>query len=239
LFRSFCETASSTKAVSIDGDTMEFDNPTIWKVSIEGAGDNSTKRECFENGHIRIGWDNLEEKLGYDTPIDESETVRSIILDFQDEMEVGDIVLTLRSQDSIDGIGVVTGKYEYDRSYNHYRRKRNVRWIAKNINENILALNGNKKLTLRSVYRLNRITLNDLMPIINKYREESTDTIAPASQEEKNYVFIIDEINRGNISKIFGELITLIENQKRIGMDEEIKVTLPYSKKEFVRLTLL
>lgn len=229
IFKQLCiaaKVASEVAASGADNLLSELnDNPTVWKVSLDGTGDNPTRRECMENGHIRIGWGGYGD-LDFSEDNPDVKEGKQILRAFQNDMKVGDIIVSCWSETETDAIGIVTGDYEYHAEGGNFPRYRDVHWIVKGICHDIKDINNGKRMTLGTVYRLS-IPLNDIIDVITQYapaRQSLTDNV------EKPFVLIIDEINRGNVSKIFGELITLIERDKRIGEDHPITLTLPYSK---------
>ena len=227
IFKKLCEEAE--RPVVKDKQVGIADNAVVWKVSLAGTGDNDVRRECMENNHIRIGWDDYGPVISDETDWSIYNGEGKQILDaYINKMKIGDIVMSCYSSQTIDAIGVVVGDYEFEDKFPNYKRVRRVNWLVKNINENIVEMNDGKTMTLGTVYRLNSITLDNVKSILEKY-----DTSSKMEENDKAYVMVIDELNRGNVSKVFGELITLLEADKRKGRINAESVVLPYSKKAF------
>ncbi|TRO26155.1 hypothetical protein EQ826_12620 [Ectopseudomonas mendocina] len=218
------------------------DDPTIWKISIEEASsDGRTRRYCFEQGEARIGWSgtgDLNQADLTDPALKLGSNDRSSLDSFVRGVEPGDVLVCLGTRKTICAVGVVTGEYEYQQEVpqgvrKDYVHRLPVNWLLKDIDFDITLLNGGVGLTLKTLYPMNRLSWPELKGALQEAGHSLAGESPAAVREKLPYVLIIDEINRGNISRIFGELITLIEPSKRAGAEEALEVLLPYSKKPF------
>lgn len=238
VFKKICEDATF---VGLEDNSGIKSDGRVWKISIEGAHKNASKTYCLANNIVAIGWGNtgdLSTGNKNDYFLYQGKNNQNSLTYFAEEMNEGDLVLCINSNTSIEAVGVITSDYSYIEtglaSRSDYCHQRNVKWLKQGISVGFKELNGNKQFSLPTCYPLDRLSVADVLTHLS-----DNDVVIcrdkVATNKEK-YVLVIDEINRGNISKIFGELITLIEPSKRSGLDpngnendEALSIILPNS----------
>lgn len=148
---------------------------------------------------------------------------------FRNWLKAGDIVVVSKGNSLFRAIGEVTGDYQFaPREGGGYAHRRAVKWLwVDRAGVPVSEIYG-RSFSQKSIYLLDNSDLN--RPALERYiaSQQSTGSGAPES-----FVLIIDEINRANISKVFGELITLLEPDKRLGQQNALRVRLPYSAEMF------
>lgn len=239
VFKRLCDAA---RTQSVQSESGIRNNPRIWKISINGSGSSATKAYCLGHGEARIGWGatgDLQLDLGSSTYYQKLGSGDKGTLEyFAQQMVIGDILLCIHSAGQIGAVGVVTSDYRFEETVpagiiSNYQHVRSVNWLYQDVKQSILPLNDDHQFTLKTVYPMTRFSWAELLGYLEKQDVAPAVPLVLAKEERKPHVLIIDEINRGNVSRIFGELITLIEMSKREGAEEALSVELPYSKKSF------
>ncbi|WP_223468102.1 AAA family ATPase [Massilia soli] len=247
VFKAICEDATARKVVVDEVPDVDVSGNTIWKMSLGNRSEeNYVYEECIEHDRILLGWGH---GIDFSAVKDKADIIRlfaqngtvyttadypvTAVNAFVLGMGVGDLVVVADGNSKFRAIGQITGRYEHlprEEAEDEFSQSRAVRWLkvfAPSTSCNVIMT---KNFMMKAIYRLgaeviDREKLRDLL---------STKAIALHTQQGPDArVLIIDEINRGNISRIFGELITLIEPSKRAGGGEALSVTLPYSKESF------
>ncbi len=230
VFREFCREAENMVSSISASEVPQYDsnpNPRVWKMGLTTSGVPDLYERCRKDGCLRLGWDDIKPD-DVATTDDIKDASRKTLSAFQDEMQPGDFVVSPGGSGDEYGVAVVTGDFEWKPELQAAMRYRSAKWIGGIKKSAFREMNGGKGITLQTIYELSRISASQLV------EELGLVTKAEVKKRERlPYVFIIDEINRGSISKIFGELITLLEPSKRKGEPEELSVTLPYSGREF------
>lgn len=245
IFKIMAERADSYQSFSSESGQLTFDkkivenleNKQFFKMSLGNTANEDDQviyDYCLQNNCIALGWG---QDIDYEGVKDEKDITKLLednggaqssyeifaVKCFILWMKVGDIVFISDGNLKARAIGMIDGDYYYDDNptiyYKHFRK---VKWLAKNVNIPVDQIYG-KQFSQQTIYAM----------YTHLVKKEFFKKTTPGIANIPNHVLIIDEINRGNISSIFGELITLIEPDKRKGGDEFLQVTLPYSKKLF------
>ncbi|MBV2149221.1 AAA family ATPase [Sphingobium sp. AS12] len=176
-------------------------------------------------------WDAIKERWRQDFPdASGNDPNMSQMYAFRINMQIGSLIVISDGNRKFRAVGEITGPYQFVPGTNgEYNHRRSVRWLWHSDESLPRELIYDKELSQVSAYQMNsrHVNWDGLEQIV-----ASGGATATFGTPEP-FVLIIDEINRANISKVFGELITLLEPDKRIGQENALTVRLPYSKQEF------
>jgi 5-methylcytosine-specific restriction endonuclease McrBC GTP-binding regulatory subunit McrB len=248
IFKSLCENAEGYQATKqglaqTDQNKFikeDFSKALFFKMSLGNstiAEDDAIYEYCIKNNVIALGWGGGVDFTQCKSETDVKELVDANNLDksaggfmnyFKLYIKSGNYIIVSKGNYRFRAIGKVTGDYEYRPSaeidYYHFRK---VDWILKDVDLPVSDI-YNKAFIQPSLYKLTQDNIK-----FNFFEQFKSEKKIQIDTIKRNYVLIIDEINRGNVSQIFGELITLLEEDKRKGNKEELLATLPYSLKPF------
>lgn len=248
IFRRIAKRAEASEGRARNDDILSIGDKQVFKMSIGNTNDPDEAHlfeEAIEGGYTILGFDDIDwspelyaersailNKLRDEYPderiVGNSARVKAPYA-FRNRVRLGDIVVVSKGNRLFRAIGEFIGDYEYHpRPEGDYAHRRNVKWLwvdRKGVSAPDICPHG---FTQLSIYGFDKNSLN--IPVI-EWHMNSASKENPTESEP--FVLIIDEINRANISSVFGELITLLEPDKRIGKTNEIKVRLPYSGEVF------
>lgn len=240
IFKQICNNAKKIEVKNTFAE-IDFTKTRVFKMSLGEKGKDADYvfDYCVDNEVIALGWGGSKDFSKCTTRADFKEldsTWGATALEiFKDWMKTGDIVLISDGTKEIKGIAQIEGNYEFrDEPAIDMHQYRKVKWLYTGDNIPISKL-YDKNLSKQSIYGFYKEDKNGIINNggikVDVLNEIITGKVN--EKEQENYVLIIDEINRGNVAQIFGELITLIEENKRLGNKEAMTATLPYSQKTF------
>lgn len=236
VFKRICTAARDEVTRPRSTPQVDIEGARIWKMSLGNtrlADDTLRYEDAIENRRISLGWGDQHDCSDCSSVAEiasllgpEASTYAArAVHQFKNEMEVGDLVVVSDGNHRFRAVGRITGPYEY-RAGDEFPQRRGVEWIRvfkeSQAKERILK---EKAFSQATIYEISKKDLD--------LRAFGAILRAPEEGSTENHVLIIDEINRGNISKIFGELITLIEKDKRAGARNALTVLLPASQQRF------